>query len=163
MKTISQEQVKHISEKAIFVEDREKIFSIPKSKFLDVEALTIAEDIYEVYASKEVDGIYVKKAGAEPLLEVKSLLEEYNDKSYSVKLMMSCTHEEIGNRERLWFVPKSLVREIKERSFIVPLWCFNNGIINIIEKDINYFVSQDEKFKSLSKRDFDVVTENIII
>jgi uncharacterized protein len=34
---------------------------------------------------------------------------------------------------------------------------------HIIQNDIAYFVSQDDKFKSLSERDFDVITENISV
>ncbi len=154
MKTISQEQVKHTTEKAILIQDGSKEFWIPKSKFADAENLTITQEVYDSYATKELE---------EKLVEIMALPEEHNDKSYIVKLMMSSKHEDIGNRERFWFVPKSLVREIKKSSFIVPQWCFDNGVANVIQNDINYFVSQDEKFKSLSERDFDVVTENIII
>lgn len=151
MKTLKKSEVGKTTEKAILVKGVNGEFWIPKSKFADAEKLQLTQEVYDSYASKEPQ--------KEKFVEVFEILEDYNDNSCKTGLKVASKNEDIGERERFWFIPKSMIKERKENSFIVPEWVYESGVKNIITNDIAYFSGADEKFKSLSERDFDVTSK----
>lgn len=156
MKTLEQSSVLKTTEKAVLVSvDENKSVWIPKSKFADFEKLSITEEVYSTYASKEVE--------EEKFVEIFEKLEDYNDKSCKAALRISCKHDDIGTRERFWFIPKGMIKKQSDESFVVPQWLFESGVKNIIGNDIIYFAGADEKFKSLAERDFNVESENKVV